>query len=197
MGKVYAEIPSNLQGFIERQHIFFVGTAPLSGDGHVNISPKGLDTLRILSPAEVAYLDLTGSGVETIAHVRENQRIVLMFCAFEGVPNIVRVYGRGSILEPGHDGFEPLVARFPSRPGIRAILHIAVTRVSDSCGYAVPRFEFVEERDQLLRWAEKKGPQGLARYRVEKNERSIDGLPGLPSVAPVDVFDGDDRGSTR
>jgi hypothetical protein len=181
MGKTYSEISPELAGWIREQHIFFVATAPLHGDGLVNCSPKGMDTLRILGPREVAYLDLTGSGVETIAHLRENGRIVIMFCAFSGRPNIVRLHGRGDAIEPGDAEFDALQSKFPDHVGGRAIIRVHLTRIGDSCGHAVPRYEYTGERDALVRWAEKKGPGGLVAYRGEKNVRSLDGLPGLSS----------------
>jgi hypothetical protein len=183
MGKTYDEITPHLAAWIAQQRMFFVATAPTSGDGLLNCSPKGMDTFRILGPREVAYLDLTGSGVETIAHLRENARIVLMFCAFTGPPNIVRLHGRGEVIEPGHPEFESLGRRFPDHPGARAIIRVRLVRIGDSCGYAVPRYEYAGERDALIQWAEKKGPASLADYRVQKNAQSLDGLPGL--TAPL------------
>ncbi|MCX8073568.1 MAG: pyridoxamine 5'-phosphate oxidase family protein [Candidatus Binatia bacterium] len=165
--------------FIERQHVFFVATAPLARNGHVNLSPKGLDSLRVLDDRTVAYLDLTGSGVETIAHLKENGRITLMFCAFEGEPKIVRVYGRGEVLEPGDPGFAALRSCFPPLPGVRAMIRVRVQRVAQSCGYGVPVYQFVGEREQLVKWAERKGEAGLRDYQLRHNLRSIDGLPGL------------------
>jgi hypothetical protein len=179
MGRLYDEITPTLADWIARQRLFFVATAPLAQDGHVNCSPKGLDSLRILGPREVAYLDLTGSGSETIAHLRENGRIVIMFCALEGPPLIVRLHGSGSIVLPGSPGWEHLRGQFPDQPGDRAIIRVGVGRISDSCGFGVPRYDFVEERDALPRWSEVKGPEGLARYQRDKNSRSIDGLPSL------------------
>jgi hypothetical protein len=183
MGKTYNEISPDLAAWIAEQRVFFVATAPLSGEGLVNCSPKGMDAFRILGPREVAYLDLTGSGVETIAHLRENGRIVIMFCAFMGPPNIVRLHGRGEVIEPGHAEFDSLEQQFPSYPGTRAIIRVQLTRIGDSCGYAVPRYDYAGERDTLVRWAENKGPEGLADYHLQKNARSLDGLPGL-SAAP-------------
>ena len=166
--------------------MFFVGTAPLDGCGHVNLSPKGLDgTFAVLGPTTVAYLDLTGSGVETIAHVRENGRIVLMFCTFEGAPRIVRIHGQGTVLEPHHPDFDGLRERFGEYPA-RSIIRIETTRISDSCGFGVPRYEHVGPRSQLLEWAEKRGPGGLRRYQRERNARSLDGLPGLEGPVSSD-----------
>jgi hypothetical protein len=161
--------------------VFFVATAPSGGDGHVNLSPKGYDTLRILDAKRVAYLDLTGSGVETIAHLRENGRITLMACAFTGNPRISRLYGRGSVHPFGSAEFDSLSSFFPELPGRRSIIDIAVDRVTTSCGEAVPLMELVEDRDRLLEWATKKGDDGIVAYWASKNAESIDGLPGLPS----------------
>jgi hypothetical protein len=179
MGRVYTEIDEKLAGFIEAQHVFFVATAPLAGDGLVNLSPKGLDSFSIHGPNEVAYLDLVGSGVETVAHVRENGRIVIMFCAFEGPPRIVRLHGRGRVLEPGDPGFAEQVNGFPAYESARSIIQVAVRRISDSCGYGVPLMHFESERAQLRDWANRKGADGIARYKADHNRRSLDGLPGL------------------
>lgn len=177
MAQIFSDISHELAGWIQAQHMFFVASAPLSADGHVNCSPKGLDALRILDAHTVAYADLTGSGAETIAHVRENGRIVLMFCAFDGPPRIVRLHGIGTTVLPGTREWDALAAVVRPRPSARAILRIAVTRISDSCGYGVPRMDFVEDRDVIDRWVATKGLANLAAYRREKNTRSIDGLP--------------------
>jgi len=182
MGKVYDVIDEALASFIVAQRMFFVATAPLAADGRVNLSPKGGDGLRVLGPREVAYRDLTGSGVETVAHVRENGRIVVMFCAFEGPPKILRLHGRGEVIEPGHAGWDALAALFPPHAGTRAIIRIAVERVADACGYNVPLYEYKAERDQLDAWTERKGPEGLVTYREQKNATSLDGLPGLETA---------------
>jgi hypothetical protein len=179
MGKTYHEITPELGEWISRQRIFFVATAPLASDGLVNCSPKGMDTFRILGPTEVAYLDLTGSGIETAAHLRENGRIVLMFCAFEGPAQIVRLHGTGEVFPIGTPQFESLRPQFPELTGARAIVRARLTRIGDSCGHAVPYFEFVKERDALTKWATKKGEHGLKEYRQQKNAASLDGLPGL------------------
>jgi len=184
MSKRYPEITPPLAEWMAQQHLFFVATAPLSPDGHVNLSPKGGDAFRVLGPLEVAYQDYTGSGAETAAHLRENGRIVIMFCAFAGAPKIVRLHGRGTVITPDLPRYNELAARFPVNPGARSIVHIAVTRVSDSCGYSVPCFEFRGDRDNLDRWATNQGPEGLAEYRAKKNEQSIDGLPAFVSDHP-------------
>lgn len=178
MGRTYAGIDDALAAFIRAQHVFFVATAPLDPRGHVNVSPKGIDGVAVLDPQTVAYLDLTGSGIETVAHLRENERITLMFCAFEGAPRIVRLHGRGRVVTDGPE-FAPLASRFPARLGARAIVVIALERIADSCGYGVPLLRYEGDRAQLLEWAERKGPAGVAAYRDEHNARSIDGMPGL------------------
>ena len=181
MGKQYSEIDSDLAQFITAQPVFFVASAPLDAGGHVNCSPKGLGSFRVLDPRTVAYVDFTGSGVETIAHLRENGRIVLMFCAFEGPPKIVRIHGNGRAVVPTDVEFAPLLQSMAVQPepSIRAIIPINVTRVSTSCGYAVPLLKYERQREQLQKWADKKGPSGLESYKQEKNSLSIDGLPGL------------------
>jgi len=179
MGRVYDSIDERLAEWIGRQAVFFVATAPARDEGHVNLSPKGLDTFRVLGPTAVGYLDLTGSGVETIAHLRADGRITIMFCAFEGPPRIVRLFGTGSVIEVGTPAWAEACRPFPAVPGARAVIVIEVERVSDSCGYAVPRMDLVGPRTRLVDWAEGKGDDGLAEYRAEKNAASIDGLPGL------------------
>jgi hypothetical protein len=178
MGRVLDAITDELAAFIAAQSVFFVATAPTDG-GHVNVSPKGLDTFAVLDPNTVAYLDLTGSGVETIAHLRENGRITVMFCAFDGKPNIVRLYGRGEVLPTGGPEADALLPRFGEYPGARSVIRVQVDRVSTSCGYGVPLLSYDGERDQLTTWADRRGPEGLVAYREEKNAVSIDGLPGL------------------
>jgi hypothetical protein len=179
VAKTYPEVNEALQAFIKAQPMFFVATAPLDPNGHVNSSPKGLDTLRIFDSKTVAYLDIFGSGVETIAHLRENGRIVLMFCSFQGAPKILRLHGRGRVIEPHEPQFAALQAHFPVYEGTRAIIVVEVTRVSDSCGYGVPLLKFEAERAELPAWCRKRGTEGLKIYRKEKNRQSIDGLPGV------------------
>jgi hypothetical protein len=180
MGRVYDGISEEQEFWIGEQPMFFVAT--VAPDAHVNVSPRGLDTFRVLGPNRVAWLDLTGSGVETIAHLRADGRITLMFCAFEGLPKILRLYGRGEVREPGDEEFERLRPRFPDLPGERAIIDVSLDRVSDSCGFGVPRMDLVGPRDKLLTSAQSKGPEKMAEYRALKNTRSIDGLPGLDRV---------------
>ncbi|HLL67023.1 MAG TPA: pyridoxamine 5'-phosphate oxidase family protein [Micromonosporaceae bacterium] len=185
MGKVHEGIDARLREFLLAQHIYFVGTAPSAADGHVNVSPKGMaGTFAVLGEHRVAYLDYLGSGVETIAHLVDNGRIVLMFCAFTGPPNIVRLHGTGVATLPGDAGFADLLAAFPEprTHGLRSIIDVTVTRVSDSCGYSVPRFDYVEDRDLLVRWAGNKDDEQLAAYAEQKNRHSIDRLPALPSM---------------
>jgi hypothetical protein len=179
MASVFERIEPKLQQWIEQQHVFFVATAPRADDGFVNCSPKGLDSLRVLDDTTVAYLDLTGSGVETIAHVKENSRIVIMLCAFEGLPRIVRLHGRGTVVQPGHRDFAELAARFPRHSGVRSVIRVELARISDSCGYAVPLMDFVSERDVLTKWADKKTPTGVIEYQRENNARNLDGLTGV------------------
>jgi hypothetical protein len=179
MGKVHREIDGTLRAFIEKQRMFFVATAPLAASGHVNLSPKGLETLKVVTPTKVAYLDYVGSGAETIAHLKENGRIVVMFCAFAGPPKIVRIHGRGEVLAPDAAGYEQLRPLFPSKPAGRAIIVISVDRISASCGFGVPAYKFEHHRFQLGDWAARKGTDGLRRYQVEKNSESIDGLPAV------------------
>jgi hypothetical protein len=179
LGKLRSQIDENLAKVIREQHVFFVATAPLDPRGNLNLSPKGLDSFRILDPRTVAYLDFIGSGVETVAHLKENGRIVLMFCEFQGSPNVVRLHGMGRAVEPPAPEFAVLAQKFPAYENKRAIIVVDVTRISDSCGFGVPLMKYEADRTQLWAWAEKKGPEGLKLYKQEKNRRSIDGLPGL------------------
>jgi len=180
MGKTYDAIDSKLRTFIDEQKMFFVATAPSAPDGHVNLSPKGLaGTFAVIDDRTIAYLDLTGSGVETIAHLRENRRICVMFCAFDGRPQIVRVHGAGHVVEPNDEEFESLSAHFDPYPGVRAIIVVRASRISDSCGYGVPLYEHKGQREQLQRWAVNKGEDGIAQYQRDRNAESLDGLPSL------------------
>ena len=179
MGKIHESITPALQTWIRQQKMFFVSTAPLSGDGLINCSPKGLDSFRIFDEKTVAYLDLTGSGVETIAHLKENGRITIMFCSFEGPPKILRLYGHGVVFEKDTPGFERLAPHFPNYINARSIIQINCQRIQDACGYAVPLMVFKKERDVLDKWAERKGVEGIKAYHKEKNTKSIDGLKGL------------------
>lgn len=180
MGRTYDAIPDHLAEWVAAQPVFFVASAPLAADGHVNVSPKDGAALRVLSPTRVGYLDVTGSGAETIAHLRENGRLTIMLCSFDAKPNIVRLYGPGRAVLPGDDDWDALAPAFPERVGTRSIIVLDVERVSTSCGYGVPVMELVGPRTLMDEWAERKGPDGLEDYRAEKNASSIDGLPALP-----------------
>ena len=180
MGTVFDGIDEKLRRWIEHQPMFVVATAPLAADGLMNCSPKGSrGTFRVLDERRFGYLDLTGSGVETLAHLRENGRIVVMFCAFEGRPRIVRLHGRGYAVLPGDSRFDDLLPRFSEHPGVRSIVVVDVTRVADSCGFGVPRLDYVADRDVLNLSAAKKGEPAMAAYRDKHNAHSLDGLPGL------------------
>lgn len=177
MGKFYDSITNTLKAFIEEQHMFFVASAPLSADGHVNLSPKGMDSFRVLGTHQVAYLDFIGSGNETSAHVLENGRITFMWCAFKGKPDIVRLYGTGRVILPDSAEWETLSPLFPVYDGARQIILADIHKTQTSCGYGVPLMEFVADRDTMLRWADAKGPEGREKYVAEKNVTSLDGLP--------------------
>lgn len=178
MNKPHPGITAELAEWIELQPVLFVATAPLAGDGHINLSPRGLDSIRILNPHQVAILDLTGSGNETAAHLIENGRITLMFCAFEGQPRILRLYGTGEVVLPDHAAWAELRGRFAAdTAGVRQIFRIDVQRLATSCGFGVPLMEYVAEREELPNWAARKGSQGLAEFRDKHNRVSLDGLP--------------------
>lgn len=183
MGKIHESIGPRLERFLLDQPVFFVGTAPLDADGHVNVSPKGMaGTFAVLDEHRAAYLDYTGSGTETIAHLRENGRVVLMFCAFEGPPNIVRLHGRGRAVLPADPGFDELRARFPKERtlGQRSVIVVNVQRISDSCGWSVPFMDMRGDRDLLDRAQERSDPGYFDDYWRDRNATSIDGLPGVP-----------------
>ena len=181
MGKEYTEIDERIQKWIDRQHLFFVATAPTDADGLINCSPKGLDSLAVLGPRRLAYVDVGGSGIETVAHLKQNGRIVLMMCAFEGPPKIFRFYGRGSVVEPHNDGFESLLGEFPPQVAARNIIVVDIDRIIDSCGYGVPMYEFVADRESMKNYYAEQSPDDVAAYRRERNATSLDGLPGLDS----------------
>jgi Pyridoxamine 5'-phosphate oxidase len=198
MAKLFEEIDDKLQAFIERQPMFFVATAPSGDGGHINVSPKGGSNLfRVTGPHGFAYVDLMGSGIETIAHLRENGRICVMFCAFDGGPKIVRLHGTGRPVQQGDDEFAAALARFDitdeQRDAVRSVIEVEVSRVADSCGFVVPRMDYVGERDQLYRYAEnrlrKEGSDAVRAYVTANNAESIDGLEGLDPLvngaAPV------------
>jgi hypothetical protein len=179
MGKEYTEIDEGIQRWMARQHMFFVSTSPLQSDGHINCSPKGLESLIVLGPRRLAYLDVGGSGIETVAHVKENGRITIMLCAFDGPPNIFRFYGRGKVIEPHEENFAALVEKFPKHPSVRNIIIIDVDRIMDSCGFGVPLYKFQKHRDSLSNYAKDKTESDLQNYRRQRNAKSLDGLKGL------------------
>lgn len=179
MGKEFDAIDDRISNWIERQSLFFVSTAPLSDSGLINCSPKGQDTLRILDSKTLAYLDLGGSGVETIAHLKENGRIVIMMCAFEGPPKIFRFYGTGEVIEPHHSEFEALNAQFPDYRMPRAIIRVRLTRIADSCGFSVPLMKKTADRTAMDNWLNGKSDDDLIAYRKKNNLTSLDGLPGV------------------
>lgn len=187
MGRVIDEIDEHLRAFIEAQQMFFVASAPLAREGHVNMSPKGLESFRIVSPRQIAYLDHNGSGAETIAHIRENRRLLIMFCAFVGAPKIVRMHGLGSVLRPDDDEFRQLRPLFGAAPPVRAIITLDIERLSHSCGFGVPLYEYQGQRTNLTDWATRKGESGLRTYQVEKNALSLDGLPAVDWAEPGDA----------
>ena len=175
MGKVYQELDDKLIGWIHRQHIFFVGTA--GRDGRINVSPKGLDSLRVLGPNRIIWLNLTGSGNETAAHLLDSNRMTLMLCSFDRKPLILRMYGTASEIQPDQPEWTDLIAHFPDLPGVHQIFDVAVDSLQTSCGYAVPQMTLDSDRDLLCTWANKKGEDGIAAYHQAKNLVSIDGLP--------------------
>lgn len=177
MGKFHDSIQDHHATFIDQQKMFFVATAPLNSEGHVNVSPKGLDSFRILSATRVAYMDIIGSGNETSAHILENGRITFMFCAFEGPPNILRLYGRGRTVLPVDKEWDELAKHFIPQLATRQIIVADIHKVQTSCGFGVPLYEYAGERDHAQKWAEKKGVDGLQAYQQEKNLVSLDGLP--------------------
>jgi Pyridoxamine 5'-phosphate oxidase len=177
MGKFFNNIEGKHAEFIKKQHLFFVGTAPLSVNGHVNLSPKGMDCFRILSSTRVAYMDIVGSGNETSAHILENGRITFMFCAFDGPPNILRLYGNGRTVLNGDAEWVELSACFKLVLATRQIIVADIDMVQTSCGFSVPYYSYEGERDQAEKWAQNKGVDGLETYKDEKNLKSIDGLP--------------------
>ncbi|HEY7076746.1 MAG TPA: pyridoxamine 5'-phosphate oxidase family protein [Solirubrobacteraceae bacterium] len=197
MAKLFEEIDDKIRAFIEAQTMFFVATAPSGDEGHVNLSPKGgANLFRVTGPLGFAYVDLMGSGIETIAHLRENGRIAVMFCSFEGPPKIIRLHGRGTPVQQGDERFAEALAAFDitdeQRRAVRSVIEVEVTRVADSCGFVVPRMSFVGERDQLYRYADnrlrKEGPDAVRAYVSANNACSIDGLVGIdPLVEDADA----------
>jgi hypothetical protein len=180
MARTHDVLDDKLVEWIGKQPVFFVATAPSGSQGHVNLSPKGYDSFRVLGPTRVAYLDLTGSGVETVAHIRDNGRLTVMFCAFAGPPRILRLYGSAEVVVADDERFAALERSFPPLPGVRSVIVLSIERISTSCGFAVPEMELRRERPTLVEFAERGESAGtLAAYRAKENAFSIDGLPGL------------------
>ena len=175
MDKFYTKLTSRVQKFMEAQKIFFVATAPK--EGRINLSPKGMDSIRVINENKILWLNLTGSGNETAAHILENERITLMFCAFEGNPNILRIYGKGKAIHPKDQAWKNAISLFPNIPGARQIFDITVESAQDSCGMSIPFYEYKGERNELNNWAEEQGKDKIAKYWKDKNQTSIDGLP--------------------
>lgn len=199
MGRTFDQLDDTLVAWIAQQHVFFVGTAPSGSEGHINISPKGaMATFYIVGPNRVAYLDLVGSGVETIAHLQDNGRIVVMFCAFNGPPKVIRLHGRGKVIQQHDDGFAEAVAWFDATPDLLGIvcsvIVVDITRIADSCGFVVPQMELVKERDLLIKWGRQQenqwGSGWKDEYLTANNAESIDGLPGL-EVPEVELTEAD------
>ena len=179
MAKVFDRLEEPHLAFIAAQKMFFVATAPRADEGRVNLSPKGYESLKVLDDDNLMWVDLGGSGVETIAHLRENGRITIMYCAFEGAANILRIYGRGQVIDFDHPAFDEAMSHFPGFDRARAIIKVAIDRVSDSCGWGVPFYAFQGERDQLKRWSENRPVAEWKERRYDANAQSIDGLEGL------------------
>ncbi len=175
MAKFYSELDDGLRSFIDAQHLFFVASAP--SKGRINLSPKGMDAFRILSNQEVGYLDLTGSGNETAAHILDDGRLTIMFCSFDEKPLILRLYGRGKVVLPEDARYASTISAFDELPGTRQLILLDIESAQSSCGFAVPFYEYRKDREQLIQWAEAKGEQGLVEYRAKRNRESIDGLP--------------------
>jgi hypothetical protein len=185
MSTVYEKLDEKLTKFIKAQKVFFVATAPLTGEGNVNVSPKGYDSLVILGEKTLAWIDLGGSGVETMAHVRENGRITLMWCAFEGKPNVLRIFGKAEAIQFDDPRFDALLPLFPSYDRARSIVVVQIHRIADACGWGVPLMTFAGEREQLKRWVDHRPEDEWREHRYQKNAVSIDGLPGLVRPLPL------------
>jgi len=184
MAKVHPNITEQLADWIKQQAMFFIASAPLEQESHVNLSPRGLDSFQVLNENEVIILDLTGSGNETAAHLAQNERLTVMFCAFEGAPQILRLFGKGQVIRPGDDKWNEYRQHFADElPGVRQIFHQQVARVQTSCGFGVPLMQLEGQRDLLPRWASNRGEDGLQKYQQDKNAISIDGLPA-PGITP-------------
>lgn len=177
MAKFFERIDDRISKFISEQKMFFTASAPISLEGRINLSPKGIDTFRVLDEKTVCYLDLTGSGNETAAHIKENGRLTIMFCSFAGAPLILRLYGNGEIVHKNSEKWEELSKNFDEFPGSRQIIILNIDTVQTSCGFGIPLYEYKEDRTTLLDWAKNKGEEKVENYRREKNQTSIDGLP--------------------
>ncbi len=175
MAKFYTKLTTRIQKFIEAQKIFFVTTAPNSG--RINLSPKGMDSFRIINENKVMWLNVTGSGNETAAHLLENERITMMFCSFEGAPNILRLYGKGKEIKPSDDEWKNVISLFPETPGTRQIFDITIESAQTSCGMSIPFYEYKGERNELNDWATEQGKEKIEQYWEDRNQTSIDGLP--------------------
>jgi hypothetical protein len=186
MGDLLDSLTDKHMEWAMAQKIFFVSTAPLSQNDHINCSPKGGDCFQFLVKETFIYADYTGSGNETIAHVNENGRILIMFCAFEGPPRIMRLHGWGTAILPGNPEFEELGQKLPDNHGLRSVIHVAIKRASVSCGFSVPLYDFVKQRNNLDKWADTKGSAGLVEYRKQSNQTSVDGLPGYGQLLEMD-----------
>jgi hypothetical protein len=182
MAKLYDRIDDRLSAWVSHQKMFFVATAPRADAGHVNCSPKGCDTLRVIGPHALAYLDTPGSGIETAAHLRENGRIVIMLCAFDGPPKIVRFHGRGCVLTPGDEEFARLLPLFEPQPAVRSIVRVDVTRIARSCGFSVPLYAYEGRRAAGADFVRKMSDEALRQYGLQHNQQSIDGLDGLDAT---------------
>ena len=175
MGQRFNELSEKLIDFINDQRLFFVGTA--TADSRINVSPKGMDSFRVLGPNRVIWLNMTGSGNETSAHIQQDGRMTIMFCAFTGKPLILRLYGQARVVHPYDSDWTQLAAHFPPNPGARQVFDMQVDLVQTSCGMGVPFYDYVEEREQLTTWATKQGPEGVQKYWHDKNQQSLDGIP--------------------
>ncbi len=177
MGRKYETITDQVASFINNQPMFFVATAPLDIAGHVNLSPKGADSLRVIDRHTVVYADLAGSGAETIAHLRENGRITILWCSFGPKPRILRVHGRGEHLLPDHAEFADMADLFPRYKALRSMIRVHADRIADSCGFGVPEMELIAERSKMMEWADRRSPAKIHKYMKDNNSSSIDGLP--------------------
>ncbi|MEM8967155.1 MAG: pyridoxamine 5'-phosphate oxidase family protein [Bacteroidota bacterium] len=184
MASFTSHLSENQIAWIQQQPMYFVATAPLQADGHINLSPKGLDSFRVLDEKTVAYLDITGSGNETSAHIHENGRVTFMWCSFGEKPKIFRIYGKGEIVLPETERWQQLISHFDELPGARQIIVNHISKTQTSCGFGVPVMEFKHNRDTLTDWASNQGKVGIQEYQQKKNVQSLDGLP-----TPLGIID--------